>query len=145
MCVKEHKDYLFCPCLHERLQLQCFIQLHIVVYPDTIFQCCNRGNAVKNILGITQIVIGTISVGCGIAAAVGLHSNWANGLGYAIWGGIWIIITGILATSSASYPNNRCLLGTSMAFNILSTFVAFFDGVIYAFALGYVFCFSLMM
>ncbi|XP_057299750.1 membrane-spanning 4-domains subfamily A member 8-like [Hydractinia symbiolongicarpus] len=88
-------------------------------------------------LGITQIVIGTISVGCGIGAAAGLHRNWANSSGYAIWGGIWIIITGILATSSASYPNNRCLLGTSMAFNIVSTLASFFDGVIYAIVLGY--------
>lgn len=89
-------------------------------------------------LGITQIIIGIVSVGCGIGAAAGLHKNWVNGGGYAIWGGIWIIITGILGVSSASNPNNRCLVGTSMAFNIVSTVISFSHGITYAVALGYV-------
>ncbi|XP_057299753.1 membrane-spanning 4-domains subfamily A member 8-like [Hydractinia symbiolongicarpus] len=86
-------------------------------------------------LGITQIIIGIVSVGCGIVAAVGLHSNWVNSVGYAIWAGIWIIITGILGVSSASNPNNRCLVGTSMAFNFVSTLISFSHGITYAIAL----------
>ena len=86
--------------------------------------------------GITQIIIGILSIILGIVIIATTENFWARDIGAAVWAGVWIGVTGILGASSASHPNNSCLNGTHLAFCIVSTIIAFIDGIFFAVALG---------
>ncbi|XP_057291365.1 membrane-spanning 4-domains subfamily A member 8-like [Hydractinia symbiolongicarpus] len=88
-------------------------------------------------LGITQIVIGFLTIALGIGATAGFKKDyWLTDSGAGIWGGLWISVTGIIGVYSASNPASAGLNGTHMAFCIISTVVAFVDGIIFAVGLG---------
>ena len=88
-------------------------------------------------LGITQIVIGSLTLLVGIIAAAIMNHFWVNRSGAGIWGGLWILVTGVLGVFSASHPSNGCLNGVHMAFNIITTCLSFIDGIMFVVGLGY--------
>ena len=83
------------------------------------------------VLGITQVVIGVISLGLGIGALAAAKDNWVSYISCGIWAGIWIIVTGILGICASIYSNNNCLVGTTLAFNIIATVVAGIDCILF--------------
>jgi len=86
-------------------------------------------------LGLTQILIGSLTILFGILA-VALLNYWAGYVGFAIWGGIWIVIGGILGVYSAANTSSAALNWTNMAFAIVSTCIMFIDFIIYCIAVG---------
>ena len=90
------------------------------------------------------MVIGALTLILGISATTAISKYWVNASGGGIWGGIWILITGILGIVSASQPTNGCLNGTHMAFNIIASIVAFIDGIMFSVGVGYVFSFLIV-
>jgi len=87
-------------------------------------------------LGITQIILGSLTILFGIAAAASLH-YWVGNVGFGIWGGIWILIGGILGVMSAGNPTNSNLNGTNMAFAIVSCVICSLHFIFYCIAITY--------
>jgi len=112
-----------------------------VAQPQIVVPANNpHGMNVKSIrgLGITQIVIGALTVLLGIIAiAVFEYGYWVNGSGSGIWFGIWILITGIIGVMSAKNPQQTSLNGVNMGFSIVCCVVSFFVGIFYIVALVY--------
>jgi len=86
-------------------------------------------------LGITQIVVGSLTFFFGILNTA-LVNFWEGYIGFALWGGIWIVIGGILGVASAGNTSSKCLNGTNMAFAIVSTLLMVIDLAFYAIAVG---------
>lgn len=88
-------------------------------------------------LGVTQVIIGSFTIIFGIIAVAALSYNyWVQKSGGGIWGGLWILVTGIFGVASSYHPQNGTLNGFNMAFNIISTMVAFLDGMFFVIGLG---------
>ena len=77
------------------------------------------------------MIIGVISLLLGIATIAAVDRYWLSYVSGGIWGGIWIIVTGILGICASIYSNNNCLVGTTLAFNIIATVVACIDGILF--------------
>ena len=73
----------------------------------------------------------------GIGGTAGFSkSYWLTESGGGIWGGAWILVTGIIGVCSSFRPSNGGLNGTHMAFCIVATIVAFLDGIFFAVGLA---------
>jgi len=86
-------------------------------------------------LGITQIVIGSLTFLFGILNT-SLVNFWVGYVGFAIWGGVWIVVGGILGVASAGKTSSKCLNGSNMAFAIVSTLLMVIDLAFYGIAVG---------
>ena len=82
------------------------------------------------------MVFGSLAICFGIASTAAFDKKyWITESGAGIWGGVLILVTGIIGFCSGCYPNHGNLNATHMAFNIISTIVAFTDVGIFAAAL----------
>ena len=83
---------------------------------DLIHRITTRG------ISIAQFIIGSLSLILGIVIVIlGVRPS----IGLGIWGGIWIVVTGIIGIVLSSNSNNGCCFtGTYLAFSIVSTIVA---------------------
>lgn len=89
------------------------------------------------ISGIAQICIGSLTLLLGIIAIAALsYDYWLQRSGGGIWGGLWILVTGIIGLVSSYKTDVGSLNGLNMAFNIIATIVAFLDGIFFAIGLG---------
>ena len=57
---------------------------------------CTVPVTATRVLGVSQIVIGTITCIFGIAVLVALKNYWVGDYGLGIWGGIWVCIANFL-------------------------------------------------
>jgi len=76
-------------------------------------------------LGITQLSLGTLVIFVSIIAMIRIDYYYVPVHLFAISGGIWVIVTGIMGIISSRKPYNGCLGGTYMGFNIVSSFLTF--------------------
>jgi len=88
---------------------------------------CSRG------LGITQIVIGVLLAIFGIiAAAINPgYTYWATAGHTPIWGGILVLVTGIIGILYAKNTGNGCLKGWTIALNIILCIIMALDTIFY--------------
>jgi len=86
-------------------------------------------------LGIVQLVLGLLCCIFGVFASV-FVDIWVRYIGTSIWGGLLIIISGVLGVSSAFRPTSRCLNGINMAFAILASLSSFIQVAFSAVALS---------
>lgn len=94
-------------------------------------------NRIKG-LSITQLVIGVVTLGLGIGFILSIEGYyWVSYSSGGVWGGVCIIVTGIFGICASFNPNNRCLIGTTLAFNIIATILSFIDGIILMVGLAY--------
>jgi len=116
-------------------------QHHVVTTQPMVVQQTSSPLKIKTqvilALGITQIVIGAVTFLLGIGVVAALSHFWVNNSGTAIVAGIWLIVTGIIGVSSAKHPNNGCLNGTNMGFNIIACIGAFLDGCFFSAAISH--------
>lgn len=91
---------------------------------------------VHYVIGILQVMIGALTLFFGIGATAGFSAQfWLTQIGSGIWGGIWIKVTGIVTMLFSRSPNHSILNVTSLAFCIISTILAFLDGIFFAIGL----------
>ncbi|XP_048590605.1 uncharacterized protein LOC116619500 [Nematostella vectensis] len=78
-----------------------------------------RAQGIRN-LGIFQMVIGALMVVFGIASVAAAQQHWTTFVGFGIWVGIWVTITGILGYIGGRDNNtpNNCLIGTMIGFAV---------------------------
>jgi len=86
-------------------------------------------------LGITQIIVGSLMLVSGILS-IALVDYWASYVGFAIWGGIWVIIGGIFGVYSAANTSNEGWYLRNLVFAIVSAIVMSVDIIIYSVAVG---------
>ncbi|XP_048590603.1 uncharacterized protein LOC5514757 [Nematostella vectensis] len=89
-------------------------------------------------LGISQMVIGALMVVFGIASVAAVHMHWTSIVGFGIWIGVWVIVTGVLGFIGArdnSTPNN-CLIGTMLGFAVTSCVLSGIMIICYSIALA---------
>ncbi|XP_048590607.1 uncharacterized protein LOC116619501 [Nematostella vectensis] len=89
-------------------------------------------------LGIFQMVIGALMVVFGIASVAVVHRQWTSAVGFGIWIGVWVIITGVLGYFGARDNNtpNNCMLGTMLGFAVTSCVFSCGMIICYSFALS---------
>ncbi|XP_078383172.1 uncharacterized protein LOC144665748 [Oculina patagonica] len=70
-------------------------------------------------LAVAQMIFGALMIIFGIASVAAVH-HWSSYVGFGIWVGIWVLITGILGYIGAKddVNPNKCLIGCFMGFSI---------------------------
>lgn len=76
-------------------------------------------------LAITQMVFGGIMALLGVANSISVW-HWSSYVGFGIWVGFWVVITGVLGYLGARDDNtpNKCLIGCYMGFSINACVIA---------------------
>lgn len=90
------------------------------------------------VLAITQMVIGALVIIFGILCIITVR-HWTSYVGFGIWTGIWVVITGILGFLGAKHDNspNKCLIGCFMGFSITACVISGIMFICYGFAVSY--------
>lgn len=83
-----------------------------------------RASALR-VLGFTHIVIGSLMMVFGIVC-IAIVRHWTSSVGFGIWVGIWVIITGVLGYLGARDNNNpnKCLIGCFLGFSVTASVIA---------------------
>ncbi|XP_078383169.1 uncharacterized protein LOC144665745 isoform X2 [Oculina patagonica] len=88
-------------------------------------------------LAVAQMVFGALMIVFGVASVFAV-GHWSSYVGFGIWVGIWVLISGILGYIGAkdNFTPNKCLIGCFMGFSITACVIAGVMFICYCFAVA---------
>lgn len=88
-------------------------------------------------LAVAHMVFGSLMIILGIASVIAVD-HWCPKIGYGVWLGIWILLTGLFGFIGAKddLTPNKCLIGTYMGFAITACVLTFCMFITYCIALA---------
>ena len=86
------------------------------------------------ILGLIEIIIGSISFAFGVITLALLESDWPRDVAPSVWIGCWWVLTGVLGVIAAGRNSKKLFMNLHLAAIIIAGVLATFAALFYIWA-----------